>query len=218
MVIAIAAVLLGATLFMVRKPILLAIGDFLVVEDELHPADIIHVLAGGERRTDYAIQLYNQGYGKQIFMTGGWCSVINGSHAERGRERALEQGVPPEDIVVDGSPVSSTYSEAVRLKEFIAHSQMPIRSVVVVSDPYHLRRARWAFRQEVGSKASIKMAPVPYDLSSYQRHWWADGASRRMVGGEYLKIAFYYIRYGFNWGPLGKWLATCDISCAALMV
>ena len=43
---------------------LLWIGNFLIVEDQLHPADVIHVIAGDDYRTDYAIQLYKQGYGK----------------------------------------------------------------------------------------------------------------------------------------------------------
>jgi len=37
------------------------IGDFLVVEDDLRPADVIHIIAGDDYRTDYAIQLYQQG-------------------------------------------------------------------------------------------------------------------------------------------------------------
>jgi hypothetical protein len=71
------------------EPILLFIGDFLIVKDELKPADMIHVIAGEDYRTDYAIQLYQEGYAGQIFFTGGWCSKHQVNHAEHGKELSL---------------------------------------------------------------------------------------------------------------------------------
>lgn len=46
-------VLFWATLFLGRERILLAIGDFLMIQDELKPADVIHVTAGEINRVDY---------------------------------------------------------------------------------------------------------------------------------------------------------------------
>jgi uncharacterized SAM-binding protein YcdF (DUF218 family) len=203
-------VLLWVTLFLIREPLLLAIGDFLVVQDELHPADVIHVISGPDDRTDYAIQLYKEGYARQIFFTGGWCSFHNYYHGQHGKERALEQGIPLEAIAIDDSQVTSTYSEAVKLKELIEQSQAPIHSVIVVSDPYHMRRARWTYRHLLGVQVSLQMAPIPFELSPYQRRWWTDEKSRQYVKNEYLKIAYYYARYQFGVGPLGEWLISFD--------
>ena len=50
LVIAATVVLLGMALFLARKPILQIIGDFLVVQDELRPADVIHVISGPDYR------------------------------------------------------------------------------------------------------------------------------------------------------------------------
>jgi uncharacterized SAM-binding protein YcdF (DUF218 family) len=203
----IAVVLLSATLFLTRDHILLAVGDFLVVQDKLQPADVIHVIAGADFRTDYAIHLYKQGYGRQIFFTGGWCPDLRDYHGQRGRERALMQGIPLEGIATDDSKATSTYSEVVRLKEFIAHSRVPIHSVIVVSDPYHMRRARWTYRQVLGDQVRIQMAPVPFSLTPYQRRWWTDELSRSYVENEYLKTVYYYARYKFAVGPIKGWLA-----------
>ena len=202
--------LFGATLFVAREPILLAIGDFLVVQDKLYPADVIHVIGGLDDRTDYAIRLYQRGYARQIFFTGGWCSFHNYYHGQHGKERALEQGVPPEAIAFDDSQVASTYAEIVRLKEWIARSPAPVRSVIVVSDPFHMRRARWTYRQLLGDQVGAQMAPIPFDLTPYQRRWWTDEKSRNYVKSEYLKIAYYYARYRFGVGPLGEWLSSLD--------
>jgi uncharacterized SAM-binding protein YcdF (DUF218 family) len=205
-----AVVLLGAALFLLREPIALAIGGFLVIQDELQPADLIHVIAGPDDRTEVAIQLYQQGYGKQIFFTGGWCTYHSLYHGQHGRELALEHGVPPEAIAIDDSPVTSTYSETVKLREFITQSPVPIRSVIVVSDAYHMRRARWTTRRLLGEEVRVQMAPVPFEVSPYQRHWWTDGASRRYVKDEYQKLAYYVARYQLSWGRVKEWLASFD--------
>lgn len=206
-----AAILLGVILATAHERILLAVGDFLVIQDNLHPADVIHVISGPDYRTDYAIKLYQQGYGKRMFYTGGWCPVIQGNHAERGRQRALDRGVPDHAIAIDGSPVTSTYSEAVRLRAFIAaEGQADIRSLMVVSDAHHLWRARWAFQQVLGEGIDLQMAPVPFELSPYQRRWWTDAASRQFVWGEYRKIVYYHLRYRYSRGLFREWLASLD--------
>jgi uncharacterized SAM-binding protein YcdF (DUF218 family) len=203
--------LLCAAVFLVHEQVLLAIGDFLVVKDDLQPADVIHVIAGPDDRTDYAIQLYKQGYGKLIFFTGGWCTYHDLYHGQHGRELALQQGVPPEAIAIDDSWVTSTYSEVIRLKEFVAQSPTPIRSVIVVSDAYHMRRARWTYEKLLGDQVRVQMAPVPFEVSPYQRRWWTDKASREYVKEEYLKMAYYCARYQLSWGPLKEWLASFDV-------
>jgi uncharacterized SAM-binding protein YcdF (DUF218 family) len=203
-------VILGATLFLLSEHILSAIGDFLVVQDKLQPADVIHVIAGPDERTDYAIHLYQRGYAKTIFFTGGWCRFHNFFHGQHGRERALERGVPSKAIAIDDSPVTSTYSEVVRLKEFIDRGGRPLLSIIAVSDPYHMRRARWTYKQVMGDKVELRMAPVPLELSVDYRRWWTDRESRKMVKDEYAKIAYYYARYRFSWGWLKDWLASLD--------
>jgi uncharacterized SAM-binding protein YcdF (DUF218 family) len=209
-VILIAVILLGINMFIFHERILLFIGDFLVIQDELHPADLIHVIAGPDHRTDYAVHLYKLGYGKRIFFTGGWCTIDNHYHGEYGKKRAMDQGISLEAIGTDDSHVTSTYSEIVRLKKFIDKSDKPIHSVLVVSDPHHMRRARWAYRQVFGKEITFLMAPVPFDLSPYRHRWWTERESRRMVEEEYLKLVYYIARYQFSWSFLKDWLASLD--------
>jgi uncharacterized SAM-binding protein YcdF (DUF218 family) len=207
---AVALVLVGGSLYLFRRQVLQAVGDFLMVHDDLQPVGVIHVIAGQDDRTDYAIQLYKQGYGTQLFFTGGWCSFRNYYHGQHGRELALAQGVPSEAIAVDDSPVTSTYSETLRLNAFIVQNPVPVRSVIVVSDAYHMRRARWTARRLLGKEIKVQMAPVPFEMSSYSRQWWTDDVSRRYVQDEYLKMAYYVARYQLSWGPLQEWLEALD--------
>jgi uncharacterized SAM-binding protein YcdF (DUF218 family) len=188
------AILLGAAALLNREKILLAVGNYLVIQDRLVPADVIHVIAGDDYRTEYAIHLYKQGYAKYIFFTGGWCEK-HGWHGEHGQQLAMQGGVPPEAIVLDDTNVTSTYDEVMLLKAWMDQSSQPIQSVMVVSDPFHMRRARWTYRHVLGKKIDILMAPVPFDQTPYQKYWWEDLGSQKYVKDEYIKSVYYILRY-----------------------
>jgi uncharacterized SAM-binding protein YcdF (DUF218 family) len=193
-----------------KENILLGVGDFLVVQDHLNPTGVIHVIAGNDSRTEHAIQLYKQGYGEVIFFTGGWCDKHQYYHGQQGLEMALAAGVPEQALAYDDSPVTSTYSEAVRLKEWLDQQRGTTRSVIVVSDPFHMRRARYAYRLVLGNQIDIQMAPTTFDQSKYQRHWWTHNKSIEKVKLEYLKYIYYIARYQLNLGPLREWLVSLD--------
>ena len=187
------------------------IGRFLFVQDTLEPADVIHVIAGDDYRTDYAFQLYQKGYGKTIFFTGGWCDIHLYEHGAHAREKALAQGLALDSIASDESAVMSTYMEAERLKEWIEKNPSTVKSIIVVSDPFHMRRARWAYQKVFNDQIQIQMAPVPFDRTPFQLTWWKDVESKRYVQEEYFKLVFYLIRYQFSWGPFRDWLASFDM-------
>jgi uncharacterized SAM-binding protein YcdF (DUF218 family) len=179
--------LLLVTFILTYKPILFAIGDFLVVkEDNLQPADMIHVLDGDFNRLDYAVELYHQGYAPRLFLTG--CDYV------AYKERAIVNGVRPEDIFPDSSRAATTYQEALELKGFL-EANPSIQSVIIVSTPYHMRRAQWAFNRVLGDRASLQFAPVPFGMGGYEREWWTHTWSRTFVVDEYFKILAYYVRY-----------------------
>lgn len=186
---------LSVVLLLTYERILYAVGDYLVIQDRLEPADVIHVIAGDDYRTDYAIQLYEQGYARQIFFTGGWCIYHRYYHGQHGAERAEAEGVAKASIDIDESQVTSTYAEASLLEDLIARSSTPIRSVIVVSDPFHMRRVRWTYRKVLGDGVQVELAPVPFEMTPFSRRWWTDPASRQYVVNEYVKDIYYLARY-----------------------
>jgi uncharacterized SAM-binding protein YcdF (DUF218 family) len=190
--------------------ILSSIGDYLVINDELYPADVIHVIAGEDYRTDYAIWLYQQGKAKEIFFTGGWCDTHHYKHGQHGLERALAQGVPADAIAYNDTPVMSTFDEVLLLKDYLDESPTPIRSIIVVSDPFHMRRARWTYRRVLGKDIEVRMAPVPLEQTPYQKMWWEEYKSREYVKDEYKKLIYYIARYQLSWGSVNSWLASLD--------
>jgi uncharacterized SAM-binding protein YcdF (DUF218 family) len=193
-----------------HQKIFLAIGNYLVVEDTLQPADIIHIIAGEDHRTNYAIHLYQEGYADYIFFTGGWCDTHQYFHGEHGKELALAEGIPIEAILIDDSTVTSTYDEVERVKAYSEELENPVHSIIVVSDPHHMRRVRWIYRRIFGKQFKITMAPVPFESAPFQQSWWEDEDSRKMVRDEYIKFAYNIVRYQFSWGPFNDWLVSLD--------
>jgi uncharacterized SAM-binding protein YcdF (DUF218 family) len=202
----IAVFLLLLTLMKVREQIGLRVGNFLIVQDVPAPADIVHVIAGDDYRTEYAIQLYKQGLARTIFFTGGWCTTHKYYHGEHGMQLALQEGVPQEAIAYDDTPVFSTYDETVLLKKYLEKYLPTAQSIIVVSDPFHMRRARWTNEMVFGKGMKISMLPVPFDQTPFTQPWWKDSASRRYVRDEYKKLIYYYFRYQLGW----TWLSILD--------
>jgi uncharacterized SAM-binding protein YcdF (DUF218 family) len=198
------------SLVLFRERWLTLISDFLIVQDTLKPADIIHVIAGDDYRTDYAFQLYQEGYGKTVFFTGGWCDIHLHDHGLRARGKALAQDLPLDSIASDDSEVMSTYMETEKLKEWMANNSSPVQSIIVGSDPFHMRRARWAYQKVFGDQVKIQMAPVPFERTPYQSAWWKDGDSRKHVAEEYFKLSFYLFRYQYSGGFFRDWLSYFD--------
>jgi len=183
-----AILLLPATLILARKPVLSSLGNFLIVkEDYLQPADLIHVLGGGVERLDYAVALYRQGYSPRLFITGGQSAVLYKTYA-------ISQGAHPADIQPAKSWAMSTYQEALELKRYV-DNEPTIQSVIIVSSPYHMRRAQWSFTQVLGNRVKLQFAPVPFAQSRHQERWWMAAGTRKSVITEYLKLKFYCARY-----------------------
>ncbi|MBL8918406.1 MAG: YdcF family protein [Myxococcaceae bacterium] len=91
------------------------------------------------------------------------------AEAEIGRALALEAGVPEREVLVETAS-HSTRENARETARLLAGRG--VGCVQVVSDPYHLARARWAFERE---GLSVSLAPVldaPRHRSWPLRLWW----------------------------------------------
>jgi len=138
---------------LVAVPLLGLIGLGLWVEwqgrqEDLVPADAIVVLGAAQwngrpspvlqARLDRAIALYQQGYAPWLVLTGGSLPDDPYSEAAVGRAYAIAQGIPAEHILIEEQ--SRTTQENLRgAWELLSPHQA--RSVLLVSDPFHMARA-----------------------------------------------------------------------------
>jgi uncharacterized SAM-binding protein YcdF (DUF218 family) len=203
--------ILAVILWVFHTPLLLSIGNFLAARSVLEKGEIVHVISGADSRADYGIELVKAGYAPKIFFTGGWCDEINGYHGQRGKQRALKQGVAEDAITTDDSKVVSTYDEALRLKAYLDKQPQQTRSIIVVSDPFHMRRVAWTYRSVFGPNMKIILAPVPFEKTQFNPRWWLDADSARNVGEEYAKLGYSLLRYQFASGWFKDWLVSLDV-------
>jgi uncharacterized SAM-binding protein YcdF (DUF218 family) len=179
-----AAVLLALAAVFADEP-----ARWLVVADPPRWADAAVVLAGDPdyERTKTAVRLLLEGQVGLLILTGG--EPGPGDSATSLRDVALRAGVPPERIRMEQVSHSTRGSmEAIRpiLEE------EGIRSVAVVTSPYHQRRAVWTARKTL---RGVEVVSRPADPAGWRPDgWWKTRWNRRIVLGEYAKLAYYVLR------------------------
>ncbi len=178
----------------------------LIVEADLPTADAIVILSGSStylERTQKAAELYRQGRAPLIVLTddntrGGWSNALqrNPYFVERAHEELTKLGVPPEKIKVAPGMAASTRDEALIIRDYAL--AQGLRSILVVTSAYHSRRALRILRLTfAGTETSLGIAPVPPgDQTPSPVLWWLHLEGWRSVGGEYVKLIYYWLKYG----------------------
>jgi uncharacterized SAM-binding protein YcdF (DUF218 family) len=119
------------------------------VREEARPADVILVLGAAEyrgrpspvlrARLDHALALYQDRMAPRIMTTGGAGGDPVFTEGAVGRSYLIGRGVPSEAIVVETEGESTVHSIALA-SEILR--RMGLRSVIVVSDGYHIYRVK----------------------------------------------------------------------------
>ena len=178
----------------------------LIVSAPIDSADAIVVLSGSSayvERTQKAAELFRQGRAPLVLLTddhtrGGWSSALqrNPYFVERARDELIKQGVPAEKIrIVPGLP-SSTHDETLLIKDYAGAQRL--RSLLVVTSSYHSRRALRSLRQSfAGTGTTIGLDPAPPGWQTPSPAvWWLQLEGWRNVGGEFVKLVYYLLKYG----------------------
>ena len=113
-----------------------------------------------KERINHAINLYRKGRVRKLIFTGGQGNPGEPTEASAARDYALQSGVPASDILMEDKS-HTTYENILNAKQLAdAHG---IRTVLIVSDPLHMKRAMTMAR-DVGFVAD----PSPTPSTRYQ--------------------------------------------------
>jgi uncharacterized SAM-binding protein YcdF (DUF218 family) len=117
--------------------------------DEARPADVILVLGAAEyrgrpsqvlrARLDHALELYQKKLAPLVLTTGGAGGDPVFTEGGVGRTYLIGHGVPPEAIIVENEGETTVESTAMAGEIM---RRMGLRSVIVVSDGYHIYRVK----------------------------------------------------------------------------
>ncbi len=179
--------------------------ELLIVKSNLPVADAIVVMSGSStyvERADWAAKLYREGRAPIIILTNdglisGWDRVQerNPYFYELAARELQKRGVPESKIQVVPGIAIGTYEESLGLRDYAtAHN---LKSLMVVTSAYHSRRTLWAMRHACeGSGIQIGIdSPPPGWQTPLTYRWWLHRWGWKVVGGEYVKMLYYRMRY-----------------------
>ncbi len=185
-------------LLLFYTPLIWMLAEPLRVADPPRPADAIVVFAGGvgesgkagggyQERVKEAIDLYQAGHAAHLIFSSGFVFAFQEAEVMKGL--AVANGVLASAIVLE-TKAANTHENAKYVGEIL--SERGWRSVLLVSSPYHMRRAVWAM-QQIAPGLTIVSRPVP--ASQFYAHTW--GANAEQIRGilqEYAAIVAYWWR------------------------
>jgi uncharacterized SAM-binding protein YcdF (DUF218 family) len=192
--------LVGVALFLATAftPLAYVLSLWMAVEPQLVRSDAIVVLgatvspsgvlsAESTRRTDHAIDLYQQGFAPRLILLGGTRGG-GPSEAQIRAKVARLHSIPAEAIVTE-SRARTTREEAARVEE-LARSR-GVRTVLLVTNSGHMARARPLFE-----RAGFEVHAAPSDTyfeptAPESRLELMRGLLLEVLGWIYYRIAGY---------------------------
>ncbi len=185
----------AASVLTVLLALLLA-GQPLMTQDEANPADAIVVIGGDHKpqRLARAAELYRAGFAPVVILSAGTLVQEGGEwmpEAQVMQRQALQLGIPQEAILLEQASQSTVqnafYSEAI-LKEHGWHS------ILLVTSPYHSRRARQVFIDLLGREMSISVQPG-WSSNFCSFCWLLQADEQPVVLSEYWKWLVYLVAH-----------------------
>ena len=180
-------------------------GRFFNAQNDLERADLIMVLAGARvERWLEAVDLYKEGWAPRVVLSPGPVENIEPELRARGvrypregdlaRDAVVALGIPAESVSVLSAAVDNTAAEAAGL-----HREYPrgtIQRLIVVTSPYHVRRAGYAFRREFAQDGvEVIMRGTRYSRAKPAR-WWTQRGDIRYIMTELPKFFAYVLGLG----------------------
>ena len=149
-------------------------------------ADAIVAISGGKTqvRTAEAIELYNMGWADRLIFSGAAFDTSAPSNASVMRDQALKAGVPSSDIFIE--EFSRTTKENAE-KTIDIVEKYNIERIVLVTSPYHQRRASIEFKKLTENRVTMVNHPTMED-PDWPWYWWATPKGWWLGGGEIVKI------------------------------
>lgn len=151
-----------------------------------HKADAIVAVSGGKTsyRTAEAIKLYKNGWSDKLIFSGAAQDEYSPSNAEVMRTQAIKAGVPAEAITIE--PAARTTHQNAGNAETL-FEQYDINQIIVVTSPYHQRRAGLEFQNLTNAAREVRNHPAAND-PDWSMWWWLTPRGWWLAGSELLKI------------------------------
>jgi uncharacterized SAM-binding protein YcdF (DUF218 family) len=151
-------------------------------------SDAIVVISGDEQMARFTegVNLYRQGLGHYLVFSGA--AFDNGtSNADVMRSLAVERGIP-ESAILEEPQGEDTWGNAVYTRHVL--EEHGLQSAILVTSPYHLRRAQVTFDAAYTDSGIQLMVHAAPDSQWRKLSWWQQAETRRLTFTELQKLAY----------------------------
>jgi uncharacterized SAM-binding protein YcdF (DUF218 family) len=170
------------------------VGFYLSPQSPISKADAIVAISGGDTdaRAREAVNLYKAGWAHAIIFSGAAADASGPSNARAMASAAESDGVPRSAIQLDEAS-ANTEQNASDVANIIQGQDF--HSIILVTSPYHQRRAYIVFRRALGKNFQI-LNHSSFDQAWRRSHWWATPYSRTLTSAELQKVAYELAKGG----------------------
>jgi len=187
-----------------RIPILIKLGEYLIVEHKAEKADLIVCLAGEDvERTLAVVDVYRKRLAPHIFRA----KELKPDNLDYLKEKVRNYptyfdlfilitegfGIPGKVILSTEDRVGSTMDEARLVRKFVL--DRGIKSLILITSLTHSRRA-WLTFKKVFKDDNIRIISLPSHYQLFNpKDWWTKRKYTRELIFEYQKLIYYKIAY-----------------------
>ena len=144
-------------------------------------ADAIVVLAGGRGRIEEGVRLFRESRAEYLFLVG-----VDPSVRKSDLYRPQPGDPSPENVILEKAS-RNTLENAIFGRDLIIRHD--IRSIILITSRYHLKRASILFRNSL--PMDIVIYPYPVDSNKFKESWWSHGGSFQLLFREFYKYCMF---------------------------
>ena len=192
-------VILLIAAFFFRVEIFTALGNFLIVEDDVESVETAFVLSGGAfDRGNHTANLKNLDFINNIYCTGAnqppdfKALKIDMLESELTRKNIISQ-------IDDSTKVSlirigtSTKEESDAILNFCKENN--IKECLIISSMFHTRRIHKTFKKKFKEEGITVYISGAKSSAYDEKQWWKSENGLIALNNEYIKLVYYLIKY-----------------------
>lgn len=157
------------------------------LDEGFKPVDVIVCLTGGKGRIRHALELYEKGYGRLLYISGIDPQV---QMKEILRELKFVGPIDERNLILE-NVATNTIENAKQVNQFMHDRHLS--SALLVTSIYHVRRSNFIFRKILPKDVHIEVTWLEHEPFD-EGDWWKTWNGISVTVSEFLKFFYAYLK------------------------